>query len=64
MSEYLSKRQAMEYLGLAPTSYRSIDQYIKAGLPVFIIGNKPRFSKKSIDAFMDDHKKGGEASCK
>lgn len=64
MSEYLSKRQAMEYLGLAPTSYRSIDQYIKEGLPVFIIGNKPRFSKKAIDSFMKDHKKGGEVTCK
>lgn len=53
MTEYFSYKEAMKYLGVK--SHKTLNYYIKQGLPVTIIGNSKRISKTAIDDFMKDH---------
>lgn len=53
MPQYLSYKQAMEYMGLR--TYDTLKLYINQGLPVVKIGHAKRISKDAIDKFMDDH---------
>lgn len=52
---YFTRKEAMEYLGLKPTSQASFDKLLSNGLPVIKAGIAPRYSKESIDQFMKDH---------
>ncbi len=53
MTEYFSYKEAMKYLGVK--SRKTLNYYIKQGLPVTIIGNSKRISKSAIDDFMQAH---------
>lgn len=53
MTEYFSYKEAMKYLGVK--SHKTLNYYIKQGLPVTIIGNSKRISKTAIDDFMQSH---------
>lgn len=53
-SEYMNQKQAMAYLGLS--SVQTFYKLINAGLPCFVVGTTKRYSKKSIDDFMEEHK--------
>lgn len=53
MTEYFSYKEAMKYLGVK--SHKTLNYYIKQGLPVTIIGNSKRISKSAIDEFMQVH---------
>lgn len=53
MTEYFSYKEAMKYLGVK--SHKTLNYYIKQGLPVTIIGNSKRISKTAIDEFMQVH---------
>lgn len=53
MTEYFSFKEAMKYLGVK--SHKTLNYYIKQGLPVTIIGNSKRISKTAIDDFMQAH---------
>ena len=52
-TEYFSFKEAMKYLGVK--SHKTLNYYIKQGLPVTIIGNSKRISKTAIDDFMQAH---------
>ena len=43
----------MKILGL--TSYKALQYYIKAGLPVIEVANSKRIKKSDLDAFMTSH---------
>ena len=51
--EYLSYKKAMEILGL--NSYKTLTDYIKAGLPVIEVAGSKRIKKSDLDAFMTSH---------
>lgn len=53
MTEYFGFKEAMQYLGIK--SHKTLNYYIKQGLPVTIIGNSKRISKTAIDEFMQVH---------
>lgn len=53
MTEYLSYKKAMEYLGF--DSYKSLTSLIKQGLPVIQVGKTKKISKTAIDKFMQEH---------
>ena len=53
MTEYFSFKEAMKYLGVK--SHKTLNYYIKLGLPVVIAGNSKRISKTAIDEFMQSH---------
>lgn len=53
MTEYFSFKEAMKYLGVK--SHKTLNYYIKLGLPVVIAGNSKRISKTAIDEFMQAH---------
>ena len=53
MTEYFGFKEAMQYLGIK--SHKTLNYYIKQGLPVTIIGNSKRISKTAIDDFMQAH---------
>ncbi|MDY5602755.1 MAG: DNA-binding protein [Lactobacillus delbrueckii] len=54
-SEYMNQKQAMAYLGIH--SVHAFKKLVDAGLPQFFIaGNSKRYSKTSIDTFMEQHK--------
>ena len=53
MTEYFSYKEAMQYLGIK--SHRTLNYYIKQGLPVIKFGNSKRISKTAIDEFMQAH---------
>lgn len=53
MTEYFSFKETMKYLGVK--SHKTLNYYIKQGLPVTIIGNSKRISKTAIDDFMQAH---------
>ena len=53
MTEYFSYKEAMKYLGVK--SHKTLNYYIKQGLPVTIIGNSKRISKTAIDEIMQVH---------
>ena len=53
MTEYFSFKEAMKYLGVK--SHKTLNYYIKLGLPVVIAGNSKRISKTAIDEFMKSH---------
>lgn len=49
----MNYKEAMKYLGFK--SITGLYTYIDAGLPVIIVGNSKRISKKDIDKFMQEH---------
>ena len=51
--EYMSIKQAMQFLGLK--SYKSIKKIINLGLPVVEVGQSKKISKTAIDEFMKAH---------
>lgn len=51
--EYLTLKEAMSYMGF--TTYDSLRNTIKLGLPVIRFGNSKRISKTAIDEFMKSH---------
>lgn len=51
--EYLMFKEAMLYMGF--TTYDSLRNTIKLGLPVIRFGNSKRISKTAIDEFMKSH---------
>lgn len=53
MTEYFSLKEAMKYLGVK--SHKTLNYYIKLGLPVVTIGKSKRISKTAIDDFMTAH---------
>ena len=53
MTEYFGFKEAMQYLGIK--SHKTINYYIKQGLPVIKFGNSKRISKTAIDEFMKSH---------
>ena len=52
-TEYFSFKEAMSYMGF--TTYDSLRNTIKLGLPVIHFGNSKRISKTAIDEFMKAH---------
>lgn len=52
-TEYLNYKEAMKVLGL--TSYKALQRYIKAGLPVIEVANSKRIKKSDLDVFMASH---------
>lgn len=52
-TEYFSYKQAMQYLGIK--SHKTLNYYIKQGLPVIQVGKSKCISKTAIDDFMKDH---------
>ena len=53
MTEYFLFKEAMKYLGVK--SHKTLNYYIKQGLPVIKFGNSKRISKTAIDEFMKSH---------
>ena len=53
MKEYLSYKEAMEYMGFK--NHISLSKYISNGLPTIQVGKSKRISRKAIDKFMDEH---------
>ena len=53
MTEYFGFKEAMQYLGIK--SHKTLNYYIKQGLPVIKFGNSKRISKTAIDEFMKSH---------
>lgn len=53
MTEFFSYKEAMKYLGVK--SHKTLNYYIKQGLPVIKLGNSKRISKTAIDDFMQAH---------
>lgn len=53
MTEYLSYREAMQYMGFKTQD--TLRTYIKQGLPTIKVGNSKRIAKSAIDKFMADH---------
>lgn len=54
MTEYMSYKQAMNYMGF--TSMASLYGYIKQGLPTIEVGKSKRIAKSDIDKFMAAHR--------
>lgn len=53
MTEYLSYKEAMKYMGFRTQD--TLRNYIAKGLPVIKVGNSKRISKTAIDEFMKAH---------
>ena len=53
MTEYFGFKEAMQYLGIK--SHKTLNYYIKQGLPVIKFGKSKRISKTAIDEFMQAH---------
>lgn len=53
MANYISYREAMNYMGIK--SKNTFSKYLANGLPTIQIGNSKRISKAAIDKFMADH---------
>ena len=53
MTEYLSYKEAVRYMGFKTQD--TLRTYIKQGLPTVKVGNSKRISKSAIDKFMADH---------
>lgn len=53
MTEYMTLKTAMKYLGIC--NYGTLREYIKQGLPVIKVGRSKRISKTAIDKFMAEH---------
>ncbi|MCT3033263.1 helix-turn-helix domain-containing protein [Pediococcus pentosaceus] len=51
---YLTKAEASQYLHV---SYTTLNELIKMGLRIVVIGNIQRISKKECDRFMNEHQK-------
>ncbi|MEY8735828.1 helix-turn-helix domain-containing protein [Lactobacillus sp. AN1001] len=51
---FLSYKQAMNLLGLK--NYKTLNRYIDAGLPVYVVGKSKRIKKSDILEFMEAHK--------
>lgn len=54
MTEYLSYREAMNYMGFKTQD--TLRTYIKQGLPTIKVGKSKRISKSDIDDFMAAHR--------
>ena len=54
MNEYLSYREAMNYMGFKTQD--TLRTYIKQGLPTIRVGKSKRISKSDIDKFMAAHR--------
>lgn len=53
MTEYMTLKTAMKYLGIC--NYSTLREYIAQGLPVIKVGRSKRISKTAIDKFMAEH---------
>ena len=53
MTEYMTLKTAMKYLGIF--NYSTLREYIAQGLPVIKVGRSKRISKTAIDKFMAEH---------
>lgn len=53
MTEYMTLKTAMKYLGIC--NYSTLRKYIAQGLPVIKVGRSKRISKTAIDKFMAEH---------
>lgn len=53
MTEYMTLKTAMKYLGI--NNYGTLREYIKRGLPIIQVGRSKRISKTAIDKFMAEH---------
>lgn len=53
MTEYMTLKTAMKYLGIC--NYGTLREYIAQGLPVIKVGRSKRISKTAIDKFMAEH---------
>ena len=53
MTEYLSYKEAMQYMGFKTQD--TLRTYIKQGLPTVKVGKSKRISKSAIDKFMQAH---------
>jgi hypothetical protein len=52
---YLSKQQAADYFGC---SMKSIERFMKAGLRYYLMTSEPHFTKKDLDDFARQFRKG------
>ncbi|RHW54438.1 DNA-binding protein [Lactobacillus bombicola] len=55
MTEYLSYKQAMKYIGC--NSYKTLGKLINESLPIIQVGKTKKISKSAIDEFMKEHQK-------
>ena len=53
-TEFLNYKKAMEMLGVK--TYRGLNYYIDAGLPIYVVGKSKRIKKSDIIEFMEAHK--------
>lgn len=53
-TEFLSYKKAMEMLGVK--TYKGLNYYIDAGLPIYVVGKSKRIKKSDIIEFMEAHK--------
>lgn len=53
-TEFLNYKKAMEMLGVK--TYKGLNYYIDAGLPIYVVGKSKRIKKSDILEFMEDHK--------
>lgn len=61
-SEYMNMKQTMAYLGIS--NYRTFYSLLAEGLPYYVVGKSKRFSKRAIDAYMDQHLVSGTTNSK
>lgn len=54
MPKYLTFKEACEVLGFK--SYKSLNEYIKKGLPVVIVGKSRRIDQQDLQEFMNKNK--------
>lgn len=52
--EFINYREAMTLLGIK--THNTLNRYIDAGLPVYVVGKSKRIKKSDILEFMEDHK--------
>lgn len=53
-TEFLNYKKAMEMLGVK--TYKGLNYYIDAGLPIYVVGKSKRIKKSDIIEFMEAHK--------
>lgn len=53
-SEFMTYKQAMDFLGLK--THNTLYRYIDAGLPIYVVGKSKRIKKSDIIEFMETHK--------
>lgn len=53
-TEFLNYKKAMEMLGVK--TYKGLNYYIDAGLPIYVVGKSKRIKRSDIIEFMEAHK--------